>query len=337
MSKLTLEKIAALAGVSRSTVSRVVNNHASVSPEVRKRVLQVIEETGYQPNLAARSLAARRSDIIGLVIPRIVQSLFTDPYFPRLIQGISQECNAHDFMLSLFLFHTADEEKKIDARVLRTGLIDGVIVSSAQIDDPLIPRLVQHEMPFVVVGRPLDVPQASFVEIDNVTGAYTAVSHLIRLGHKRIATITGPQNVVAGIERRQGYLNALNERHHPIDEALIVAGDFSEISGYLAMQRLLPHRPDALFAASDSMAFGAIRTLREASLSVPHDVAVVGYDDLPQAAVFTPPLTTVRQPIRKAGTQAVKILIDILESGPEPPQHLMLTTQLVVRESCGAT
>jgi LacI family transcriptional regulator len=331
--KLTLEQIAKLAGVSRSTVSRVINHHPNVKSEVRQRVMEVVAETGYHPNPAARSLASQRSGIIGLAIPRAVQSLFTDPYYPRLMQGVAQACNANDYTLSLFLFHTEDEERKLYPRVLRTRLIDGLLVSASQIDDPLIPELIKNDIPFVMVGRPADSAAISFVNVDNAVGVYTAISHLIRSGYKRIATITGPLNTTVGLDRRQGYLDALNDRSRSIDESLIVESDFTEAGGYSAMQRLIPHRPDAVFVASDTMAFGALRALREAGLCVPRDIAVVGFDDLPTSSLADPPLTTVRQPIRRLGVQAVETLIDILNNGPEPPRRITLSTELIIRAS----
>lgn len=336
MAKLTLEQIAHLSGVSRSTVSRVINNHPSVKPEVRERVQEVIAETGYHPDPAARSLASHRSGIIGLVIPRVIQSLFTDPYYPRLMQGIAQACNANDYTLSLFLFHTEDDERKLYPRVLRNQLVDGVIVTGSQINDPLVPKLIDNQVPFVMVGRPDDALDVSFVDADNVVGAYMATGHLIRSGCKRIATITGPLNTMVGLDRRQGYLDALNDRGRSIDEALIVEGDFTESGGYIAVQRLISHQPDAVFIASDTMAFGALRALRDGALSVPNDVAVVGFDDLPTAGLSDPPLTTIRQPIRRIGAQAVEALVDILTNGPQPPRRITLNTELVIRSSCGA-
>ncbi len=335
MAKLTLEQIADLAGVSRSTVSRVINDHPSVKPEVRERVQEVIAETGYHPDPAARSLASRRSGIIGLVIPRAVHSLFTDPYYPRLMQGITQACNVNDYTLSLFLFHTEDDERKLYPRVLRNQLVDGVIVTGSQINDPLIPKLLDNQVPFVMVGRPNDLlDDVSFVDADNVVGAYTATGHLIRSGRERIATITGPLNTTVGLDRRQGYLDALNDRGRSIDEALIVEGDFTVAGGYTATQRLILHQPDAIFVASDTMSFGALRALRDGALSVPDDVAVVGFDDLPTAGLSDPPLTTIRQPIRRVGAQVVETLIDILTNGPEPPRRIVLSTELVIRSSC---
>jgi LacI family transcriptional regulator len=333
---LTLEEIARLASVSRSTVSRVINNQPKVSPEVRERVLKIIAQTGYRPDPAARSLATRRSNIIGLVIPRAVQSLFTDPYYALLIQGIAQGCNAHDYTLSLYLFHTEHEEQKLYPRVLRNQLVDGLIVTGSLVDDPLVPQLIQHEVPFVMIGRPPAAEDVSFVDTDNVSGAYQAVSHLARLGHERIATITGPLSTTVGLDRRQGYLNALRDRNCSPGEAFIVEGDFTEAGGYFAMRRLLPHQPEAVFVASDTMAFGALRALREAELSVPGDVALVGFDDLPAAAYANPPLTTIRQPIRQAGTETVETLLDILSNGQDPARRITMSTDLIIRSSSGS-
>jgi LacI family transcriptional regulator len=333
---LTLEQIARLANVSRSTVSRVVNDSPRVSPEVRQRVMEIIARTGYQPDAAARSLATRRSGIIGLVIPRAVQSLFTDPYYALLIQGIAQGCNANDYTLSLYLFHTEHEERKLYPRVLRNQLVDGVIITGSLVDDPLLPQLVEHGVPCVMVGRPPAGCEVSFVDTDNVAGAYQAVSHLARLGHGRIATIAGPATTTVGLDRRQGYLNALNDRNHSLYDELVVESDFTEAGGYFAMRRLLPSRPDAVFVASDTMALGALRALREAGRSVPGDVAVVGFDDLPAAAYSDPPLTTVRQPIRQAGTQAVEVLLDVLNNQGQSSRRVTLTTDLVIRSSCGS-
>jgi LacI family transcriptional regulator len=313
----------------------VLNNHPNVSPELRQQVQKVITETGYQPDPIARSLSSRRTNIIGLVVPLAVRSLFEDPFFARLMQGISQGCNSHDYTLSLFLFHSHEEERKLNQRTSRNRLLDGVIVTATRTGDPLIPQLIANGTPFVVHGKHED-PRVSFVDVDNETGAYTAVSHLVRLGRRRIALISGPSTNLAAEDRKRGYLKALNQRRVRVDESLIVHGDFTETSSYEAMQRLLPLEPDAVFVASDSMAHGALRALRSAGKRVPDEVALVGFDDMPQAATTNPPLTTVRQPIRQAGALAVETLLDILENGQEPPRRIILPTELVVRATCGS-
>jgi len=329
----TLEEVAKLAGVSRSTVSRVVNNQPNVRPEVRLRVQQVVDQTGYQPNVAARSLASQRSNMIGLVIPRSVHTLFTDPYFPRLTQGVVEASNHHGLTLSLFVEY---DEQTLFPQVTREGLMDGLVVQTATVGNELVTRLSETSMPFIVVGRPHEAVDVSFIDVDNVAGAYNAVTHLIRLGYARIATITGALDTTAGIDRYTGYCEALLERGHSLDDALIAESDFTEAGGYEAVRRVLAQEPDAIFAASDAMAYGALRALREAGLSVPNDVALAGFDDLPLPGTDPSFLTTVRQPIRRFGSKAVEMLLDIIEHGPNPPRRIIMSTDLVVRVSCGA-
>ncbi len=332
----TLEEIAKIACTSRSTVSRVINNDPNVADGTRQRVLQVIRQLHFQPNRAARSLAGGRTRIIGLVIPTGVSSVFSDPFFPNLIRGISTACQEKDYSVMLWLAEADYERRTID-QVLHNGFTDGVIVSSMPMDDTIIASLIRSGLPFVLVGRSPKDPGVNYVDVENRRGALEAVMHLIRMKRCRIATIAGPQNTVVGLDRRDGYLEALRVRGLPVDPALIVEGDFSEEDGYNAMKRLIPLHPDAVFAASDQMAFGALRALREAEIKVPDDIAVIGFDDLPSAAHTDPPLTTIRQPIQRTGSMAVETIIDILEHPDEIyARHIILPVELVIRRSCGA-
>ena len=338
MTDLTLEDVAKQAGVSRSTVSRVVNESPDVRENVRRRVLDVIQATGYQPHAAARALASQRSWTIGLLLPQSVSSFFTDPYYPHLTKGIAQACNQHEYTLALFLVGTQEDEEKIVPRLSRKGLLDGVIVQAGHHgDQQIIGRMVDMKIPMVVAGRPFRSDNLSYIDIDNVSAAANAVRHLIRLGYQRIATITGPTNSTAGLDRKAGYLQALKERGRTTQESLIVEGDFTESGGYAAMQRLLPAKPDAVFAASDIMAIGAMRAVREAGLKVPDDIAFVGFDDLPISTLANVQLTTVRQPVVQFGVKAVEILIEQIEGGNTTPRRTILDTELVIRESCGAS
>jgi len=334
---LTLEDIAEQAGVSRSTVSRVINDHPNVRADVRKRVWEVIRTTGYHPNAAARTLASQRSWTIGLILPLSVSFFFTDPYYPHLTKGIAQACNQYDYTLALFLVSSKKDEEKMFSRVSRRSLLDGVIVQSGHHgDQDIIGHLVDANMPMVVAGRPFRSDNVSYVDIDNVNAAYNAVIHLIRLGYRRIGTITGPTTSTVGIDRREGYRKALLQRGQELTEALIKEGDFTEAGGYYAMQQLLTAQPDSVFAASDIMAIGAIRAARDAGLRVPEDIAIVGFDDLPIATLSDIQLTTIRQPVVSFGAKAVEILIDLIENGIHPPRHIIMDTELVIRDSCGA-
>jgi len=334
----TLEDVARLVGVSRSTVSRVINNHPNVRPEVRERVWKVIREVGYQPHAAARSLVTRRTQIIGMVIPEAVTTLFTDPFFPLLLRGATGACNAHQYQLMLSLFTAYANQQDIYRRVLRSGYLDGVVVASASLNDPLIPNLLRDGIPFVSVGRHPD-ERVNYVDVDNVGGARMAVAHLIRLGHQRIATITGPLDMVAGQDRLNGYRQALQARGIPVEEELIAEGDFTESGGMAAMQRLLPASPSAVFVASDTMAIGALKALRQAGRPVPQDIALVSFDDIPIASAIDPPLTTVRQPIERLGSMAIEVLLSVIEGPSEegaPVHRIVLPTELVIRASCGS-
>lgn len=335
MTELTLEDIARQVGVSRSTVSRVINGSPHVSENVRDRVLKAVQATGFQPNAAARSLASQRSYMVGLVLPQSVSSFFTDPFFPHLTQGIAYGCNNNDLTLSLFLAGNHEDEEKILPRISRRGLLDGVLVQSGQLGDWLIEQLAKSSLPTVMIGRPFDPTGINYIDVDNVSGAASAVRHLIGLGYDRIATITGSAGSNATTDRLDGYRMALQAAGREIEPDLIAEGNFSESSGYTAMKQLLPRRPRAVFAASDTMALGAMRAIHEAGLRVPKDIAIVGYDDLPLAAGATPALTTVRQPITKFGVRAVELLMEVIGSGATPARNIILETELVVRQSCG--
>ncbi len=309
----------------------MVNDQPDVSPDVRKRVLQIVHETGYQPNAAARSLRSKRSDVIGLVLNNTVGGLFTDPYFPALTQGVYQACSRYNKTLALFL---EGNPSVIFPRLKRRGHLDGFLLQVGTDDDCLIKKMKQTDVPFLVLGRPSD-PDYSYIDVDNISGAYQATLHLIRQKRQRIATICAPLITTTGIDRKEGYCRALRERALPFHQELVVEGDFSEENAYNLMKSLLAHHPDAVFCASDDMARGAAHAILDAGLSIPQDIAVVGYDDLPPAISASPFLTTIRQPITNMGLTAVEILLDMIEHPSQPHQRVVLDVELVVRESSG--
>lgn len=333
---VTLEDVARQAGVSRSTVSRVVNGHPHVSAETRARVLAAIEKLGYRPHSIARSLVTRRTKLVAMLIPESISKIFSDPFFPILLQGAVQACNARGYQMVLALFEDSRGQKDLYGQLLQNGYVEGAVVASAPPDDPTIQALCKDGIPAVAVGRQLNLP---YVDVDNYRGARMAVEHLLNLGYRRIATITGPLNHLHVQDRLSGYRDALKAQGIPYEEALVAEGGFTEVGAMAALAKLLPLKPEAIFVQSDTMAAGVLRALRSNDLRVPEDIAVVGFDDAPMAALLDPPLTTVRQPIRLLGFMAVELLLDILEGRKEKGQlaNIVLPVELVVRNSCGVT
>ncbi len=334
----TLEQVARLAGVSRATASRVFQNSPRVGSEPRQAVIRAARRLRYVPNRAARSLVTGRSDSVGLVIPEPTTRLFGDPFFPRLVRGISEVTAARDLQLVLFAPQSRADERRLDL-YLAHGHVDGVLLVSLHGSDPLPARLAQRGVPVVVGGRPLDDAPVSYVDVDNVGGSLDATTHLTRQGRRRIATITGPLDMPPGQDRLLGYRQALRRAGLAPDPALEEPGDFGQESGAGAMRRLLERCPelDAVFAASDLMALGALRALHDAGRRVPDDVAVIGFDDSPLAASVEPPLTSVRQPTEEMGREMARLLLQSIESGDRVVRRVILTTELVVRRSSGGT
>lgn len=332
--RLNLEEIGRMAGVSRSTVSRVVNGEPNVSNSATKRVKAAIAETGYRPHAAARSLASNRTGVLGLVIPSAVATLFDDPYFGRLILGASGETNALDATLALFLFEQDNDENSIISRVVNPGLVDGVIVTATTMGDPVIEHLRQANMPFVVVGRPDDGSASYSVDADNRGGAKIAAKHLVSCGRTRIGIITPPSNTTAGLDRRLGFLEGLDEAG--IDAGgRIEEGNWTEASGAAALMRLLESGVDGVFAGSDRMAVGALNAIRAAGLRCPEDVALVSFDGLVPAGQTSPQLTSIVQPINEVGQRAARLLKSVIDGDITTSEHVVFPTTLAIAESCG--
>ncbi|MBZ0298098.1 MAG: LacI family transcriptional regulator [Anaerolineae bacterium] len=339
---MTLEDIAEKAGVSRSTVSRVINDDPRVSKETRARVWSVIEGEGFVPDPLARGMVTRRTQVIGVVIPTSLSAIFRDSaYFPTLLDGIAKVVHSRDYGMLLWIAQASEEEQLFQQRVLKNRLMDGMIIASATTVNqrPFIDHLLRLNTPFVMVERAVHrSDQVSYVTIDNLHASQDLVSHLVKLGYKRIATITGNLDNVDGQDRLKGYQKALEQAQIPYDSSLVVEGDFSSQSGYEGMKILLqlPCQVDAVFAATDLTAVGAFQAITEVGLSIPGDIALVGFDDLPHASHMTPQLTTVWHPIQKKGAQAAHVLLDLIDGTLASPQHIQLPTRLVIRDSCGA-
>ncbi len=330
----TLEEVASRAGVSRATVSRVVNGSPRVSGDIRKAVEAAVHELGYVPNRAARSLVTRRSGSIGVIVAEPTGRLFTDPFFPRLLRGISASLSARDLQLVL-LMPSSPSETHRTADYLAAGHVDGALLVSLHDDDPLPAAMAAAHLPMVVSPRPRRPMSVSYVDVDNRGGAHTAVAHLVESGRRVIATVAGPADMAPGVDRLSGYRDALTDAGLPTDPSLVAIADFTQEGGTAAMERLLADRPDidAVFAASDLMAAGVLSVLAAAGRRVPEDVAVVGFDDSPVAMTTRPNLTSVRQPIEEMGHEMARLLIDAVEGGDRVPRRVILATELIERAS----
>jgi len=339
-----LEQVAALAGVSRATVSRVVNGRATVAPELRVRVERAVSQLDYVPNRTARSLVTRRADTVALVVSEPDERLFGDPFFSDIVRGVSQELTRAGIQLTLMMAQSYPDLDRIE-RYLRSAPIDGVLlISEHATHDPLPRSLTRAGTPVVIGGRPLHPGAPTpYVDNDNVGGARQATQHLLQRGRRVVGTIAGPPDMAAGMDRLAGYRAALGRSFR---KARVERGDFTTESGQAATARLLERVPDldAVFVASDLMAIGAVRALRQSGRRVPDDVAVVGFDDIQLAAFAEPALTTVKQQTVLQGRLMARMLLATGRPDVELPQddglppvrgvdRIVLPVTLVVRGS----
>lgn len=364
--KLTIRDIATLAGVSKATVSRVLNHKPDVDPTTRERVLQLIEQYGFVPSLAATGLAGGRTRLVGVLVPSL-----TWPLIPQVLQGIAETIEETEYELVLYSLSNERERNASITRILETRLTDGLIAVFP--DGGRQPRVVPVEeqrtthfltelhhagFPVVVIddeGAPTDVP---WIGTDNLASAREAVRHLIGLGHRRIAHITGPHHFLCTQERLDGYRSALEEAGLPVDDAYVLNGDFTVAGGEACGDALFASRtqPTAIFAANDQMAYGVLAAAERRGIRIPEDVALVGFDDVKPSAMTRPTLTTVHQPFDDMGKLAIALLYSRIQApgAGSPPgglsfplpegasvdsssMRVRLPSSLVVRESCGAS
>jgi DNA-binding LacI/PurR family transcriptional regulator len=324
----TIEEVAARAGVGRGTVSRVINGSPQVSPRARAAVEQAIDDLGYTPNRAARALVTHRTDSVALVVSESGERFFKEPFFGRIVQSVSSALNAAGLQLLLAIAQSPEERQRLEHYLTRQH-VDGAMLLSLHGSDPLPRHLEERGVPTVRVGRPM-TPEFSFcVDADNAGGARQAAEHLVRGGRRRIAAIAGPQDMAVGMARLAGFRQVVG------DAGIVEFGDFSEDSGAAAMRRLLASRPDldAVFAASDPMAAGAMRVLKESGRRIPEDVAVVGFDDSEIARHTDPALTSIHQPVEDMGRELVRLLLARIHGDEVPVAEVVLRTRLVVRDS----
>jgi LacI family transcriptional regulator len=353
-STVTINDIARLAGVSKATVSRVINQKPDVDPETRTKILRIMDEQGFVPSVTAAGLAGGRTRLIGVLVPSL-----TWPLMPEIMRGIGEIVEQSTYELVLYtISHERDRSAMID-RILATRLTEGLLAVYPGQVTGYLSELHSSGYPVVMLDDQV-VPTGTtpWVGADNRSGAYTAVKHLAQLGHRRIAHIKGRAGYQCSEDRYQGYCDALKEAGLAFDPELVVQGDFLVTGDTTRAHQLntagatslfaLAERPTAVFAASDDVANGVLQAAEEVGLRVPADVAVVGFDDVAPAAFMRPPLTTVRQPFFEMGMRATTLLLDAVNALRQPrvgwhtaqrdsaPVREFLPTSLVVRESCGA-
>ncbi len=334
MASITIRDVAARAGVSIATVSRVLNASGPVREETRARVEQVAAELNFTPHGAARSLITRRTDTFGVVLP----DLFGE-FFSEVIRGMDPLARGNGYHLLLSSSHDNRREIEFALQAMR-GRVDGLIVMSPNVSARALESCLPGDVPVVLLNCEAAGGRWAAINVDNFGGARAMVLHLAGLGHRRIAMVGGSAGNFDARERQRGYLAALAEAGLPADPALEAAGDFTERGGFRAAEALarLDTPPTALFCANDSMAVGAMSALRAAGLRVPADVAVAGFDDIPIARYIDPALSSVHVDVHRLGALAVGMLCETLgKETPHPPVHEMLPTRLVIRRSCGAT
>jgi len=329
----TIRDVASRAGVSIATVSRVINNSPhKVHGATRRRVLRSVVRLGYHPNAIARGLRRGTSHSIALIVPDI-----TNPFFPAIARGVEDAARRHGFAVVLGNTDGDPQRERAYLDILRTRWVDGVLFAGVGGEVGDLHELMAEGVPAVLIARDVGGGQIDTVLTDGFAGLRLGTTHLLRLGHRRIAFLGGPRGLPVARERLNGYRRALREFRLQPDHHMIVSGDFRVDGGRAAMARLLARdRPfTAVVAANDLMAIGAMEVLRAAGRRIPEDVAVVGFDDIPFAAFVDPPLTTVAQPTYRLGALAVERLLALMRGEVGGPRRIVLQPQLVVRRSCG--
>jgi len=329
----TMKEVAKLAEVSVATVSRVLNNKPNVSPELRSRVLQAVEKLNYKRNRVARSLRAKTSLIIGLVISDI-----QNPFFTSVVRGVEDVAYAHGYTLLLCNSDEDPTKERLYIDIMLAERVAGVIISPVAEVDNYSSVLLQAGVPVVAMDRRMRDLEVDTVVINNVEGVYQAVGHLIEQGHRRIGFIGGPTRTTTGRERQEGYQKALAEHGLDLEQGLVKIGDFKQDSGYQMTCELLEmdDPPTAVFTANNLMTLGALNAIHEKKLSIPQEVAIVGFDDMSWAQSLAPPLTAVAQPTYELGRTAADLLLRRIGDPYRPTEQICLEADLVVRESSGA-
>lgn len=335
-SNVTLKQIAKELGMSAMTVSRALNDKKNVDEVTKKRVVEKARSMGYTPNHVAKSLVSRKTNTIGVVIPEIYHAFFSE-----VISGIEEVTYKRNYQL--FLTNSAEkyEREKSSINALQSKRVDGILISSAETanDIGFYKQIINTGLPFVFFDRCIEDIGASCISVNDYESSKQITEHLISHGYDKIAHLSGPENVTIARKRMRGYMDALTEHDIPFRELLIAESGFNENGGYIAANSLLKRAgnspPRAVVAVNDPAAYGAIKAIKDHGLSIPDDIAIVGFSDDVRSELISCPLTTVRQPAFEIGKTAAQKLIDSIDNSDEPTETIELKNEIIIRQSCG--
>ena len=332
--RVTLKTLADEAGVSITTVSRALAGYDDVNEETRRRIIELAERLGYQPNLAARHLRSKQTNTIGMVIPRTAQ--FSDPFYIELLSSVGRQASEHGYDLLLSAQMQGEGELNAYQRMVAGGRVDGIVVARVRQHDQRISYLQDSMHPFVAFGR-VENPHHPYIDVDGSDGMFQLVKHFAAYGHKHIAIVTSPKELAFTSERCEGFRRAMEHFGLPYHTDYVIQGDLTKLSGATAAASLLdlPTPPSAIMACNDLMALGVMNTIQQRGLRVGNDIAVAGFDDIPAAQTADPPLTTIRQPINGIGYQLVDMLIQLIRNEQIEHTQVLLKPELVIRASSG--
>lgn len=332
---VTINDIAKAANVSPSTVSRTIANNPRISKATRERILKIMQEMNYHPNIIARSLANKSTRIIGVIVTGSTEKAFQHPFFPEILSGIASGAYKNKYKILISSVNSAQEEKKAVIDFAKSGITSGIILLASRVRNRSVNELKQMDFPFVVVGRPENEREVNWVDNDNVHIGYCLANHLVEMGHKDIAFIGASPEFMVTSDRLKGYKKALAEHGIPVREELIVKGKFVDDTGYGLTRELMDRgvRPTGIIACDDLLAFGAINYLNEIGCKVPEDIAVAGVNNVPLDEYFNPPLTSVDVNAFSLGAKAFDLLLASMTSEHKSIDRAIVPARLIVRKS----
>ena len=334
MEKVTIKDVARLAGVATSTVSRVIADSSRISEETKSVVREAMKQLGYHPNAIARSLVNKTTNTLAVVMPQSAEKALLNPFFSQALSGISSACHEEGYCILMSTGSTEEEQLQSIKSIVMSGRVDGVIILYSSVKNLVLEELKEANFPLIVVGKPLEPENVLFVDNDNVEAAFIVTEKLIKKGHKKIALLSGYFDYVFSLDRLEGYRAALLENGLDFDRSLIAEAEFTKEDGYDKMKEMLnqENRPTALVVTDDVMAFGAIEAIKEAKISMPEEIEIISFNNVPLAEFCSPSLTSVDIKASRLGFEAARLMIENIK-GKAEEQKVMVPTEIVYRDT----